>query len=755
MSYTRRNFIKTTAAASASTVIANPLLAGEIFGPAMRTGDAPYTSNEYKNNYRRLVFDMHIPDWGDHLLAKFDPAKTAESIKKANINQVMAYAQSHQGLCYWPTKVGNAHAGMKGRDFFGEFSGELKKRDITVTAYYCVVFNSGAIRDHHDWRMVEKPGKPYEEQYSVNRYGLSCPNNAEYHKQTMNEVEELLANYEFDVMFFDMAFWRTPCFCESCQARYKKETGNTIPGNIDWNNPGWVEYQTVRERWTGEFMKDLSDLTHQVHPDLPVYHNMAGSTFDWNMSNNFEHTKYSTFLGGDFYGDAADQLLEVKLFNNLTENRPIEYMTSRAYPSVKEHVNNKSTGELEMVSLAAISQHAAFTLIDSVNADGTFDQGVYELLEKMNANIAPYEPELGGEPVEDIAIYFSNDSKMKFIDKSDVTKKEDSLFGTGSSKDYPHMNAIHGTVEKLQARHIPFGVITRKQLHALEKYKMLILPDVLRMDKEEVKAIKRYVKNGGRVYASRWTSLTETSGKRHDDFMLADLFGCHFESSETGQVNFLKPASSEIESKLLGQKYLSHDNNKSAGTGTLYLSEKCEGDVLATLTKAYFQVPGTVVDGKFESLHTTPPARDTKKPILVHNRYGKGEIIYSSANIETGTSAAHESLFDAIINMLKIGEWSFESDTFPAVWSTLFDQPERDRYVFSLLNYQMQLPAIPIDNVPFVLRPPEGKQFKNLVSLPDKKDIPFTLESDGTLKAEIPSLEKMVMLAAEYKNYQS
>lgn len=742
--------MRTVASSSAATVLINPLSAGFVHSPVSKFKLASdYQRKDYHNNYRRLVFDMQLPDWGEPKLKKFDAGKIAATFSNANINQVMAYAQSSAGHCYWPTKVGEPFAGMEGRDYFGELLGELKKKDITVTAYYSVVFNNN-IRKHPEWRMMETPGKPYEEQYNVNRYGLACPNQPGYHKQAMAEAGELLKNYEFDIMFFDMAFWRTPCFCDACQTRYKKETGKEMPTNINWLDADWTEYQAVRERWTGEFMKELTELTKKLRPGLPVYHNAAGLTFDWNMSNAFEHAEYSDFLGGDFYGDAAEQLLGVKLFNNLSENRPIEFMTSRAWPNVKEHINTKSVESLEMASLASISQHAAFTLIDSINPNGTVDKGVYDRIGKVYANVARYEPELGGNPVEDIAIYFSSDSKMKFRPKGDAAEKEDSLFGKYSSKDYPHLYAIEGAIEKLQSEHLPYGVITRKQLKDLQKYKLLILPDVLCMDKEETEAIREYVKAGGKLYASRWTSLTETGGKRHKDFMLSDVFGINLDTEDTGSVNFFKPATESMKVALGGQDYLSQNNSEGEGTGSLYLKKRTKGEVLGTLTKARFQVPGTVVDHKYESLHTTPPAFDTELPMVVRNKYGKGEVIYSAANIETGSSEAHKSLFLALIEVLRDGKWAFGADTHPAVWTTLFDQPDRKRLVFSLLNHQEQLPVIPLANIIVSLRPPEGKRFKSLKNLPDNRAIEFEIENDGTLKAEIPLLEKMIMIAAEY-----
>jgi len=276
------------------------------------------------------------------------------------------------------------------------------------------------------------------------------------------------------------------------------------------------------------------------------------------------------------------------------------------------------------------------------------------------------------------------------------------------------------------------------------------LPDVLRMDRTEAKALADYAHTGGRIYASRWTSLTETSGRRLDDFLLADVFGCHFQSDDTGQVNFLKPSTTPIRKALLGQAYLSHNNSADQGTGTLYLSEEVEGKVLGTLTKAYFQVPGNVVDNKFESLHTTPPARDTGQPMLVHHAFGKGQSIYCAANLEAGTSEAHRSLFLSLIELLGDGRWSFEVDAHPAVWATVFDQRQRGRLVLSLLNYQAQLPPAPIHRVPFVLQPPKGMRFTRLLHLPRQAKIAFDLDEDGMLRAEVHDLDKLIMVAAEY-----
>lgn len=52
----------------------------------------------YKNAYRRHLLDMHIEDWDDEFLSKFDPEDYVDNLKRAKIQAAMIYMQSHVGL---------------------------------------------------------------------------------------------------------------------------------------------------------------------------------------------------------------------------------------------------------------------------------------------------------------------------------------------------------------------------------------------------------------------------------------------------------------------------------------------------------------------------------------------------------------------------------------------------------------------------------------------------------------------------------
>ena len=298
----------------------------------------------FQRGYRRMLVDMHIPDWDPAFLSKYDPAEMVRLYEAAGLSSAMFYTQSHVGLCYWPTTTGRMHAGLRGRDIVAETLALLEQAGIDACGYYSVVYNNWAYLEHPDWRMVPAT------EGSGGRYGHCCPNHAGYRDFARAQIEELVGRYRFDGLFIDMTFWPQVCVCEHCRARYRDEAAAEVPQMIDWCDPAW---------------------------------------------------------------------------------------------------------------------------------------------------------------------------------------------------------------RRFQAAHVPFGVITRRQLPELEHYAVVVLPNVLRMDAEETEAFREYVRGGGRLYANRFTSLTETCGRRHDDFMLADVFGCHIEADDAGYVTYVRPDDAVLAQAIAPQTYLS------------------------------------------------------------------------------------------------------------------------------------------------------------------------------------------------------
>jgi hypothetical protein len=698
-----------------------------------------------ERSFRRLIVDMHIGDWNPAFLARYDAERIRDDCLAAGSDGVMLYVQTHTGLCYWPTASGRQHACCRGRDLVRDTLEAFHAREVPVCAYYSVNFNNWAWLEHPDWRL-QPACKRNASILFAQRYGVVCLNHPAYRAFLREQVAEI-TRYDFDAYFFDMIWWGGVCVCEHCLERCRRETGQELPRTVDWLDPGWCRFQRARERWLSELAAELRDEVRRRRPGRQVYHNFALALADWTRAVSFDSAQYHDFLGGDFYGGRDEQLVVSRLMLNLSERRPVEFMTTIS-ANLIEYERQRETAELEQMAGAAASCSSAYLLIAPVNPDGTLQRPALERARSAFEVLAPYQPWFGGEPVEDVAVYLSDDSKMNFADNGRPLEE----LPAGSTPTYPHGHAVLGACRVLQQAHLPFGVITRRQLEQLGRYRVVVLPNVLRMDAEEAAALREYVRAGGCLYASRMTSLTETAGRRHADFMLADVFGCHYAAPEAGAVVFLRPTTAELGEAVRPDELVTHRATATQTTGAVRIAADADSTVLATLTLPYgYPQVGSVEDQDWAAIHVMAAWERTDHPVVVEHRFGAGRVIYSAADLESGGSPGQDRLFLALLRRLITEAPSFEARAHPSVWMTVFDQRDARRQLVSLLSYQAELPPLPVPEVEFRLRPPDGYRYTRLLRLPDEQPVAATVDADGVLGTRITGLDGFAAYLAEYE----
>jgi hypothetical protein len=370
---------------------------------------------------------------------------------------------------------------------------------------------------------------------------------------------------------------------------------------------------------------------------------------------------------------------------------------------------------------------------------------VLERVRSSFVKTAPYEPYFGGSPIEDIAVYFSSESKVTFAENG--TPLAD--LATSGAANYPHFHAVRGACRALQAAHLPFGIVTRRQLGQLDRYRVVVLSNVLRLDAEEVAALRAYVGRGGRLYASRLTSLTDTRGVRGSDFALADVFGAHFAGEESGRMVYLEPAAGLVSGAIAPQRRLAHAIDPRGQSGAVRLAGAA-GQVLARLTLPYgHPQQGSVDDHDWSSIHSWPPDARLDSPTLVRHSFGAGVSIYAAADLETD-SGPGRGLFVALVrDLLGVTPARFEADAPACVWLTGFDQPDRRRMVLSLLNYPAEAPVIPIGPVRIAIRHPPGARIRRVTLVPGHEPLAVEPTPTGVI-AMLPRLDLFAMLAVDY-----
>lgn len=697
---------------------------------------------DYLRRQRHMLIDMHVPDFEPGFLKNLDPAALADLYVKAGADTAMFYCNSMTGLALWPTNVGRPHPNLAGRDIVAESVAELHDRGLAACAYYSVNFNNEAYNERSDWRIVNaNPAGPWGEN---SRSGICCPSSREFHAYAVTQVEELTQGYDVDALFLDMMFWPDICLCPSCGARLAEEEGIELPETIDFFSPDFARFLAARERWLADELRTIKAAARK-HRDIPVFANCSMMTASWVAGFSQDFIAECDVIGGDV-------LLGLPLFApGAAAASPdvFQYMhTATGYTTAAAQTT--TVDELLAEAMVATAFGGQFMAIDAVRPDGTVQAETFDVYAEVFEQMRPYEAYLGGSPLADVAVYWSLQAQVDF-DVNGKAVADAPLFMSPT----PHGRSALGAVEALRRAHLPFGVITRAELSRLDRYPVIVLPNVLRMDDEEVAAFRAYVERGGRLYASGYTSLVSTDGTKHDDFLLADVFGCHFEDKEPG-ASYIRPVTPEAAAAIAPGELVGH------GTGnvlkramwalTLRVTADEDATTVATHTRRYGDGRPTKTSG-WAAIFSDPPYEDTDRPVIVRHRYGAGEVVYSACDIESTIPLIRgsERLFVHLVRTLLDRPGGVEADTHPDVWVVAFDEPEEGRRRISLLHRRHDEPPLPVP--PFTLRvaPPDGAAFTALRRLPGGEEIPFTVEEDGRLAATVEDLHVFQMLSAEYE----
>ena len=683
--------------------------------------------------YRRLLVDTHVPDWDDRLLASFDATDYVSTIANAGFQSLMQYANSHVGLCLWRTDVGQMHRNMKGRDYFGEVMEQCRRHGLHRVAYYSLVFDDWAYRTHPDWRILPADSSDPEHH---DRAGAVCINSP-YPEHALACIRELVANYDFESIFFDMTFWPTICYCAHCIARYRKEEGAEPPRIVDWSDPQWRRFQKSRERWMRDFTLAVTKAVKQTRP-ISVYHQFGTFFAPWGVAVSLEQNEASDFAAGDFYGGAAQFSIVCKAYLSLTRNRPFEFMTSRTL-NLNDFETTKPFEQLALESMIPMIHSSACLLIDAIKPEGTLNHRAYEYLSQINSLHDAYEPFLGGEMLADVAIYYDKNSMYD----PDAQRLEAGEAAKNVWTKPPHLDAAVGAARFLREAHIPFGVITNVSLNQISRYRAVILPNVAEMKTDEANIFREFVRNGGILYASGPSSMSAPEEKEKR-LLLGDVLGVRYIGKIGGRTTYLSTTDKELNEAIWPQE------NMGFGGSMVKVQADPAAEVIATVTLPFVDPDaGNALNTRFAQIWSNPPApQPGQDPGIVINAFGKGKAIWVAAPLESRSDDVNARVFVLLLKRVLQPPYMFEADTDRAVEVTLFHQESRHRLLIGLLNLQAQFPTIPVQAT-LRIQVPAGHRARKVSLLPEQKEISFS-PAGPYIGIQVPSFKLVSMLLVDY-----
>ncbi|HOT92024.1 MAG TPA: beta-galactosidase trimerization domain-containing protein [Anaerolineae bacterium] len=208
----------------------------------MRTPWYQYTRRWGQTNLNELdPLDYDAAWWRDYW------RRTAVQGVIVNAGGIVAFYPSRFALHYRAASLGD-------RDLFGEIVALARAEGLTVLARMdSNRADERFYRMHPDWFVVDTNGEPCR----VDDHYLTCVNSDYYKVYLPNVLEEIIDFYSPDG-FADNSWTgvgrHVICQCETCQRKFRDETGYTLPTVANWYDPAyrqWIKwsYRCRLENW--------------------------------------------------------------------------------------------------------------------------------------------------------------------------------------------------------------------------------------------------------------------------------------------------------------------------------------------------------------------------------------------------------------------------------------------------------------------------------------------------------------------------
>ena len=313
-----------------------------------------------------------------------------------------------------------------------------------------------------------------------------------YHKMCMSspyldylvkQIEEVCKNYDADGIFLDIAGVQ-PCYCQNCIAE-REELGLNPYDENDVLKHAEMVYKRYAEKTRAAVDKYKPNLSlfhngghiRQGRRDLVNYNTHLEleslPTGGWGYDHFPFSARYCQGLGVDYLG-----------------------MTGKFHGSWGEFGGFKHPNALRFEVALAAANGAKCSVGDQLSPSGEMDMVTYDLIGSAYSELEGKEEWLDNvESVADIAI-ISPEAYVGDLSTGQMTKVDDS--GSGVCR------------IMLEGKYL-FDVIDFES--DLSKYKVIILPDVIRADIDFAKRLREFCDCGGKVLATGKSVLHENSNE--------------------------------------------------------------------------------------------------------------------------------------------------------------------------------------------------------------------------------------------------
>lgn len=418
-------------------------------------------SKEKRYLKRAVHFDFHTMPGIYDFCRDFDAAAFAEKLKQSHVTMINFFAQCNIGFSYYPTKVGIPYPTMKG-DLFGDVLRECHKRGIQVVAYMNAGLNHEMARRHADWCQITRDGEViHGDRVNGNFFRTNCYNTG-YGEHALNVIREICENYDVDGIFCDCMNVR-PCWCSRC-------TEDMLARGIDLDDVAAVK------DFSEEVMLNFSRRIRQVVPKDKLL--ILNTSMDKEKVKDLQYHMEVECLPSSGLWGYDTFWAHASYARNLQKD--VLYMTGRFQSCWGDFGGLKAKASLEHDIYDAMCAGVQFSVGDHLHPARNLEMGLYDMVEEIYGRMMKYEK------YTDNAVFQSDIGVIHNLE--------------GRLVDHER-----GIVRMLLELKQSFDIVNENM--DLDRFRLLILPDAIRMTEKLQEKLQRYLDRGGKVLFSGESGL--------------------------------------------------------------------------------------------------------------------------------------------------------------------------------------------------------------------------------------------------------
>lgn len=500
--------------------------------------------------YRQINLDFHTSEAIKNIGESFSKEQFQQALITGHVDSITLFSKCHHGWSYHPTKANMMHPGLK-FDLLGAQIEAAHEIGVKTPVYLSAGLDEKELSIHPQWASIAQ--WEYEEGLTdplktdrVGYHGICF--NTPYLDKLIEQIQEVLKNYDADGIFLDIVGVRT-CYCDTCVKQRISE------GKDPYDTSAALETaEIVYKNYTDRVRKAVDE----IKPGLPVFHNGGHirhgrrdlayinshleleslPTGGWGYDHFPVSASYARILGLDYLG-----------------------MTGKFHTTWGEFGGFKHPNALRYETALSVANGAGCSIGDQLHPLGAMDMATYKLIGRAYSEIEQKEPWLKGfKNIADIAV-LGNEAISNYYQRNN---KLNQTFVTKIGKSDTGCSRI-----LLEGKYL-FNYIDMEE--DFSKYKVIILPDNIVTDADMEKKISEFTANGGKLLA------TGKSGTKLDRAEFAFDFGCKFIGEATYKPDYFRPGF-ELKS-LAGSAFVMY--------GDGYRIEETDGTVLGKRENPYF-----------------------------------------------------------------------------------------------------------------------------------------------------------------------